>query len=88
MRLTKKVLVISLQCIVKTLDNPNIPYESFFDIFFKTYNKYFPKVRIKVKAKTIQNPWITKGIKNSSKKNYIHYILLYIRFGQEKLIHM
>ena len=35
---------------IKTLDNPNIAYESFFDIFFKTYDKYFPKVRLKIKT--------------------------------------
>ena len=46
----------------------NIAYESSFDIFFNTYDKYFPKVRIKIKAETIQNPWITKGITKSSKK--------------------
>ena len=54
--------------IIKTLGNPNTAYQSFFDIFFKTYDKYFPKVRIKIRAKTIQNPWITKGITKSSKE--------------------
>ena len=34
----------------------------------KTLNKYFPKVKIKIKAKTVQNPWITKVITMSSKK--------------------
>ena len=54
--------------IIKTLDNPNTAYRNFFNIFSKTYNKYFPKVRIKTQAKTIQNPWITKGITKTSKK--------------------
>ena len=36
--------------------------------FLKPITKYFPKIRIKIKAKTIQNPWITKGITKSSKK--------------------
>ena len=54
--------------IIKTLDNPNTTYENFFDIFFKTYDKYFPKVSIKIKVITIQNPWITKGITKSSKR--------------------
>ena len=36
--------------------------------FLKTYDKYFPKVRIIIKAKTIQNPWITESITKSSKK--------------------
>ena len=54
--------------IIKTLGNPNTAYGSFFNIFFKTYDKYFPKVRIEIKAKTIQSPWITKGITKYSKK--------------------
>ena len=59
------------------MDNPNTAYENFFDIFFKTYEKYFPKqVRTKVKAKTNQSPWITKGIRKSSKKK----LKLYERF--------
>ena len=54
---------------IKALDNPNIVHEGFFDLFFKAYGRYFPKVRIKIKAKTIQNPCITKGFAKSSKKN-------------------
>ena len=42
--------------------------QKFIFIFFKTYDKYFPKVRIKIKAKTIQNSWTTKDITKSSKK--------------------
>ena len=52
--------------IIKTLDNPNTAYRSFFKICFKTYVKYFPKVRIKIKAKTTQNSWIATR----------HYIVL------------
>ena len=62
---------------IKTLDNPNIAYESFFNIFFETYEKYFPKVRIKIKAKIIQNSWITKGITKSSKKKQKLYELFF-----------
>ena len=54
--------------IIKTLGNPNTAYGSFFNIFFKTYDKYFPKVRIEIKTKTLQSPWITKGITKYSKK--------------------
>ena len=45
-------------------------------IYFKTYGKYFPKVRIKIEAKTNQNPWITKGIRKSSKKKQKVYVRL------------
>ena len=54
--------------IINTRRNPNTTYESFFFIFFETYGKYFPKFKIKIKTKTIQNIWITKGITKSSKK--------------------
>ena len=33
--------------IIKSLDNPNTAYESFFNICFETYDKYFCKVKIK-----------------------------------------
>ena len=41
--------------IIKTLDNPNTEYESFFNVFCETYDKYFPEVKTKIKAKTVQN---------------------------------
>ena len=59
---------IEWSSIIKSLDNPNTTYESLFNIFFETYDKYFPKVKIEIKAKAIQNPWITNGITKSSKK--------------------
>ena len=43
-------------------------YESFFHINLETNGKYFPKIKIKLKAKTIQNSWITKGITKSFKR--------------------
>ena len=66
--------------IIKTMDNPNTAYENFFDIFLKTYDKYFPKVRIKIRAKTNQSPCITKGIRKSSKKKQ----KLYERFLKKR----
>ena len=65
--------------ISKTLDNPNTACESFFDVFFETYDKLFPKVRIKIQTKTIHNPWIARGITKSSKKKK----RLYERFLQK-----
>ena len=55
--------------IIKTLDDPNTAYESFFNIFFETYDKYFPKVKIKIKAKAIQNPWIQQALQSPLKRN-------------------
>ena len=54
--------------IIKIPDNPNNVYESFFNIFFETYDKYFPIAKIKTSAKSSQNPWTTKGITKTSKK--------------------
>ena len=53
--------------IIRILNNPNTAYKSFFNIFFETYYKCFPKVRIKIKTKTSQNHWITKGVTKPSK---------------------
>ena len=53
---------------IQILNNPNTAYESFLDIFFRIYGNYFLKVKIKIKAKTIQNPSITKAITKSCKK--------------------
>ena len=47
----------------------------FFDIFLKTYDTYFPNVRIEINVKTIQNPRITKVITKSSKKKQKLYSL-------------
>ena len=41
--------------IIKNLDNPNTEYGSFFNVFCETYDKYFPEVKTKIKAKTVQN---------------------------------
>ena len=56
--------------IVKTLDNPNTAYKNFFDIFFKTYDKQFTKVRIKIKAKTNQQTLgLQKALENPLRRN-------------------
>ena len=41
---------------------------AFFEKCLILYDKYFPKQKIKVKSKDLQSPWVTKGIKKSSKK--------------------
>ena len=55
--------------IIKILDNLNTTYESVFDIFFKTYDKYFPKFRIKRKAKTIQTIGFQKALETPLRRN-------------------
>ena len=71
---------IKLKNIIKIQNNLKTAYGCFFSIFFKTCDKYFPKVKIKIKAKTIQNPWIPKGIAKTSKKKQ----KLYERFLKKR----
>ena len=43
-------------------------YEKFIEIFSSLDGEYFPKEKIKFKTQKYNNPWITKGIKKSSKR--------------------
>ena len=59
------------------LGHTNSAYTNFEKIFLKNYNKHFPIKVILVKEKYLKCPWITKGIKKSSKKKqklYIKYL--------------
>ena len=38
------------------------------EIFSAACNTSFPEIKIKIKTKTLLNPWLTKGIKKSPKK--------------------
>ncbi|XP_065667204.1 uncharacterized protein LOC136087699 [Hydra vulgaris] len=58
-------------------EDKNIIYKSFFNIFYKIYDANFPLREIILNAKDISCPWITKGIKKSSKikqKLYVKYL--------------
>ena len=48
--------------------NPDQAYKTFLTKFSDLYNIYFPTKIIKVKNKDLNSPWITKGIKKSSKR--------------------
>ena len=48
--------------------DPNEAYKQFFNIFSSIYDICFPKVLVRLKAKHIQSPWITKGVEKSSKR--------------------
>ena len=53
---------------IKKIEDPNKAYKYFLNIFIDIYNKSFLKSEVKVKFKSDQSPWITKGIAKSSKK--------------------
>ena len=53
---------------IKKIEEPNKAYKYFLNIFIEIYDKSFPKSEDKVKFKSDQSPWITKGVPKSSKK--------------------
>ena len=53
---------------LKTSNDSNLAYNKFLDTFTSLFPNCFPRVKIKVKARTSFKPWITKGIAKSSKK--------------------
>ena len=53
--------------ITQTL-NPNDSYSIFIEKFIKNYDQAFPLQNIKIKGKSLVAPWITKGIRKSSRK--------------------
>ena len=53
---------------IQKIEDPNKAYKYFLDIFTDIYDNSFPKLEVKVKFKSDQSPWITKGIAKSSKK--------------------
>ena len=58
---TKWVGIISFQY-------PDDAYKTFLKRFSTLYDTYFPEKKIKLKNKDLQSPWITKGIRRSSKR--------------------
>ena len=53
---------------IKKIEDPNKAYKYFLNIFIDIYDKSFPKSEVKVKFKSDQSPWITKGIAKLLKK--------------------
>ena len=51
-----------------TLSNPNQAYSYFLRIFSAIYDHAFPVKEMKIKRKTLLNPWMSKGLQKSSKK--------------------
>ena len=48
--------------------SPNNAYNEFLRIFLRLCNEAFPKQKIKIKRKSFNSPWMTKGLVKSSKK--------------------
>ena len=54
--------------------NPNDAYNYFLHKLIVLYDKYFPKHNIRIYKKDLQSPWITTGIKKSSKRKQKLYV--------------
>ena len=67
---------------IETISNPNDAYQVFLERFISLYDKHFPKKKIELKTKDLESPWITKGIKKSSKKKQ----RLYEKFLKKRTI--
>ena len=58
-------------------NSPKNAYNEFLRIFLSLYNEAFPKQKIKIKRKSFNSPWMTKGLVKSSKKKqrmYEHFL--------------
>ena len=51
-----------------SISNPNDAYEYFLKVFSGIYDLAIPLKTFSVKKKTLQNPWMTKGLLKSSKR--------------------
>ena len=52
---------------LKKCEDSNEAYKHFSEIFILVYDNFFSKVKVRIKTKSLQSPWITKGIAKSSK---------------------
>ena len=65
-----------------SITNPNDTYEYFLKVFSGIYDLAFPLKTFSVKKKTLQNPWVTKGLLKSSKRKQ----KLYEKFVKKRFI--
>ena len=65
-----------------SITNPNDAYEYFLKVFSGIYDLAFPLKTFSVKKKTLQNPWVTKGLLKSSKRKQ----KLYEKFVKKRFI--
>jgi hypothetical protein len=53
---------------VTKCNDANNAYDLFIRLFYKQYEKAFPKIKKIIHSKNLRNPWMTKGLKKSSRK--------------------
>ena len=62
-----KLRTVSRDSITNSSDT-NKAYDNIIETFSSLYDEYFPKKKIKLRPQKYSNPWVTKGIKKSSKR--------------------
>ena len=65
----KIVYTTEIGITLKKIEDPSNAYKYFVDIFIDIYDNSFPELEVKVKFKSDQSPWLSKGIAKSSKRN-------------------
>ena len=65
---------------ITDLNNANEMYEKFVKTFTEIYENYFPLKEVSIKTKDLQTPWMSRGLKKSSKQKQ----KLYIKYLKEK----
>ena len=54
-------------------EDSNEAYKHFIETFISVYDNFFPKIKARIKTKSLRSPWIiTKGICKSSKRKQKH----------------
>lgn len=59
---------------ITDLNNANEMYEKFVKTFIEIYENYFPLKEVSIKTKDLQTPWMSRGLKKSSKQKQKLYI--------------
>ena len=63
--------------LITQTSTPDSSYNIILDKFVKFYEIAFPERKIEIKQRNLSSPWITRGLKKSSKrKQYLHKKLL------------
>ena len=54
--------------LITQTSTPDSSYNIFLDKFIKLYDIAFPERKVEIKQKNLTSPWITRGLKKSSKR--------------------
>ena len=69
---------------IESIRNPNDACSIFLEKFRTRYDKHVPLKKVKVKTKDLKSPWITAGIKKSSKRKQRLYTKFLKNRNQKK----